>query len=248
MALIADVFDVILKDETGDVIGTTTLQDAGIEFSVSENEVRAGKGNQLYGILHVSRDININLTDVEFKLDWLAKQLGQTITTGAGVAWHMPKWHTVVDDAGAKIITLDETPSSIDDIALYDANGVRLIKTTDFTLATDEITIIKVGISVGDDVEVRTYKYATAASTQTIQIDNAIFGKGVMAVLETVEIDGDESIVAKIQYQFTSAVPTGNFSVSTASERNAATQAFNLRVIKPKTSTVVGQVIRIPVA
>lgn len=247
MALIADVFDVILQDETGDVIGTTTLQDAGIEFSVSENEVRAGKGNQLYGVLHVSRDININLTDVEFKIEWLAKQLGQTITTGAGVAWHMPKWHDVADDAGAKVITLDETPNNIANIAIYDEAGLKLVPTTDFTFTGTEVTIVKAGIAVGDKVEVRTYSYATTANTQTIQIDNAIFGKGVKAILETIEIDGDESVVAKLQYQFDSAVPTGNFSVSTASERNAATQAFNLRVIKPKTSTVVGRVVRIPV-
>lgn len=247
MALIADVFDVILKDQNGDVIGTTTLQEAGIEFSVSENEIRAGKGNQLYGILHVSRDININLTDVEFKVDWLAKQLGQTITTGAGVAWHMPKWHRVEADGAALVITLEETPTAIADIALYDSNGLKLAQGTDFTLSGKKLEVKKAGISAGDELEVRTYAYATDASTQTIEIDNAIFGKGVMAVLETVEIGGDESVVAKLQYQFDSAMPTGNFTVSTASERNAATQAFNLRVIKPKTSSVVGRVVRIPV-
>lgn len=31
MAVIADVFDVLLIDENGDVVGTTTLQDANIE-------------------------------------------------------------------------------------------------------------------------------------------------------------------------------------------------------------------------
>ncbi|MNH66531.1 hypothetical protein D3C73_185640 [compost metagenome] len=243
MALIADVFDVILKDVTGDVIGTTTLQEAGIEFSVSENEVRAGKGNQLIGVLHVSRDININLTDVEFKYDWLAKQLGQTVVTGAGVAYAMPKWYKVATDA----IELDETPVSVNDIAIYDAKGIKLIPTTDFTLTGKTVEIIKLGIDDGDEVEVRTFKYATKPETQTIEIDNAVFGKGVTAVLETIEIDGDETVVAKIQYQFDNAVPTGNFSVNTQSERNATTQAFNLRVIKPKTSTVVGRVVRIPV-
>lgn len=245
MALIADVFDVILRDpKTKDVIGTTTLQEAGIEFAVTENDVRAGKGNQLYGILHVSRDITINLTDVEFKYDWLAKQLGQNIVTGAGVGYAMPKWYEIADNNG---FTLEATPTSIDLVSIYDEAGTKLEPTTDFTLTGNAVEITKAGLSVGDNVEVRTYAYETPANTQTIQIDNAIFGKGVEAVLETIEIDGEENVVAKIQYQFDNAVPSGNFSVNTQSERNAATQAFNLRVIKPKTSTVVGRVIRIPV-
>ena len=192
MALIADVFDVILRETgTGDVIGTTTLQDAGIEFSVSENEVRAGKGNQLYGILHVSRDININLTDVEFKYDWLAKQLGQNIVTGAGVGYAMPKWYTLTDNAGSKELTLDETPTNLSTIALYDATGTKLVPTTDYTLTGKVVKVIKTGVT--GQVEVRTYKYATPATTQTIAIDNAVFAKGVEAILETVEIDGEES-------------------------------------------------------
>lgn len=242
MALVADVFDVILKDSSGDVIGTTTLQGADLEFSVQENDVRAGKGNQLIGVLHVSRDININLTDVEFKYDWLAKQLGQTIKTGAGVAWAMPKIYTIEIDS----ITLDETPDKPENIAIYDSTGKKLSATTDYTVSGKEVTFVS--LNDGDEVEVRTYSYATSPETQTIEIDNSVFGKGVMAVLETIEIDGDETPVAKIQYQFDNAVPTGNFTISTASERNASTQAFNLRVLKPKKSTKVGRVVRIPIS
>jgi hypothetical protein len=35
--------------------------------------------------------------------------------------------------------------------------------------------------------------------------------------------------------------------VNTASERTAQTQAFSLRVVKPKTGTVVGRILRIPI-
>ncbi|MFB5759104.1 hypothetical protein [Paenibacillus medicaginis] len=241
MALIADVFDVILKDSNGDVFGTTTLQDAGIEFTVQENEVRSGKGNQLYGVLHVSRDININLTDVEFKYEWLAKQLGQTVVTGAGTAWSMPKWYTI--DAADKI-SLPETPIN-DSLAIYDATGRKLALTTDYTVTAKDVTFT--GLTAGTEVEVRTYSYTTAPNTQTIAIDNSVFGKGVQAVLETIEINGNEEVVATIQYQFDNAVPSGNFTINTASERNAATQAFNLRVIKPRTTNIVGRFLRIPV-
>ncbi|MDF2791187.1 MAG: hypothetical protein K0S80_4289 [Neobacillus sp.] len=243
MALIADVFDVTLVDvATNDVIATTTLQEANIEVAVSENEVRAGKGNVLIATLKVSRDITISLTDAEFKYDWLAKQLGQDVKTGAGIAFAAPKWYTVVDDAGSLSITLDKTPKSLGSIAIYDKEGKKL---TGFTLSGSEVTITA-GAVAGDEVEVRSFQYDTPAETQTIEFDSKVFAKGVKAILETVEIDGDETITHVLQYQFDSAVPDGNFSVSTASERNAATQSFNLKVLKPKTSTVVGRLLRFP--
>src|SRR5205085_10523262 len=96
MSFIADVFDVTLIDPiSGDVIATTTLQDASIDVKVTENEIRGGQGNVLLGNLHVSRDITISLTDIEFRYDWLAKQLGQDVKTGAGVAYAAPKFYTL---------------------------------------------------------------------------------------------------------------------------------------------------------
>ena len=243
MALIADVFDVTLIDEnTGDVIATTTLQDAGIDVSVEENEVRGGKGNSLLGTLHVSRDIEISLTDAEFKYEWLAKQLGTDVKTGAGVAYAMPKYYKLDDD---KKITLDKTPVDEGSIAVYTEDAKR-ISGDALSAAAGVVTFASDELSPGDYVEVRTYKYATPPETQTIEFDNSKFAKGVKAILETIEIDGDETITHVLQYQFERTIPTGNFSISTASERSAVTQDFTLRVIKPKTSSVVGQLVRFP--
>ena len=245
MALIADVFDVVLVDEaTGDVVATTTLQEANIVVAVSENEVRAGKGNALIASLKVSRDITISLTDAEFKYEWLSKQLGQDVKTGAGIGYAAPKWYKAVDDAGSVEITLDKTPKSVASIAAYDKDGTKIL-TSAMTLSGNALAFTS-GVVAADDVEIRTFQYDTPAETQTIDFDSKVFAKGVKAILETVEIDGEENITHVLQYQFDSALPDGNFSVSTASERNAATQTFNLKVLKPKTSSVVGRLLRIP--
>lgn len=240
---IADVFDVLLIDDKGEVFATTTLTEANIEVSVQENEIRGGKGNELLGTLHTSRDITINLTDVEFKYDWLAKNLGQDIKTGAGVAYAMPKLYKVEDVASNLQIKLDKTPLSIDDLHIYDIKGNKLV---DFTLDGDTVSFTN-GVEAGDMVEVRTYTYSTPTTTQYIKIDNKVFAKGVKCILETIEIDGDEKPLYIIQYHFYKAVPTGSFTLNTASERNAQTHEFNLRVIKPKYSTEVGEVYRIPI-
>lgn len=249
MAVVADVFDVLLIDENGDVIGSTTLQDANIEVQVKENEVRGGKNNMLLGVLHSDRDINISLTDVEFRYDWIAKQLGQDIKTGAGVAYTMPKWYLVEDDVDKPTVTLDETPLTTgNELVIYNENGEKV---TGYTLTGNKIdfTSATPAIGVGDEVEVRTYKYATPAETQEIEIDNTVFAKGVKAVLETIEVDeATEQVTHKLQYEFYNTLPTGNFTIKTASERQAQTQEFSLRVVKPRTSTIVGALKRIPVA
>lgn len=245
MGLIADVFDVILRDpDTGEVVATTTLTDAQIQAQVQENEVRAGKGNQLIGTLHAQRDFTIQLTDAEFKYDWLAKQLGQDVVTGAGVAYAMPKWYTV-SGTPAKI-TLDKTPNATDNaLAIYNAEGKRI---TGFTVTGNEVDFSSATPSVAenDQVEVRTYKYDTDAATETIVFDASVFAKGLEAVLETWEIDGDEKITHVLQYQFDKAVPDGNFTINTQSQRQAVTQQMTLKVIKPPKSTVVGRSLRFP--
>jgi hypothetical protein len=252
MAVIADVFDVILIDSDGEVAATTTLQDANIEVSVQENDVRGGKGNQLLGILHADRDISITMNDINFRYEFLAKNLGQDIVTGAGTAYAMPKWYVAVDGATAGSadveITLDETPLSVGhELAIYNEDGVKI---TGFTVTGDKVDFSAATptVAIGDDVEVRTFKYATPATSQEIKIDNSVFSKGLKAVLETIEVDeATETVTHKIQYEFTQALPTGAFTVNTASERTAQTQAFNLRVVKPKSSTEVGYIKRIPI-
>lgn len=251
MSLIADVFDVILVDNDGDVIATTTLTEANIEVSVKENDVRGGKGNQLLGILHSDRDIAINLTDAEFRYEWMAKQLGQDVVTGAGVAYAMPKWYEVVDldDIGPETdlgFTLEHAPLTTDSgLKLFDDTGKELVLTTDYTISGSKVIIV--GGVLGEMVEVRVYKYATVATTETIEIDNSVFAKGVKCILDTIEIDGEENPTHSIQYQFDRALPSGNFTINTASERTAQTQAFNLRVVKPANSTKVGKVLRVPI-
>lgn len=244
MGVVADVFQTVLIDTDGNAIGTTSLTESNIEVSVQENDIRYGRGNQLAGILHSDRDITLNFTEGEFKYDWLAMQLGQDITTGEKIGWAMPKWYEVVDNNSTLEVTLDHAPLASDSgIKIFDEDGVAVTGTVSGSKVT-----FTTGVSGGDKVEVRTYKYNTAATTQEIEIDNSVFAKGVQVVMETLEIDPQtEEPIATIQYIFDRALPSGSFTVNTASERTAQTQAFSLRVVKPKTSTVVGRILRIPI-
>lgn len=247
MGFVADVFDAILIDNnTKKVMATTTLQEANIEVTIEENDIRGGKGNQLLAVLHADRDINIPLTDAEFKYDWLAAQLGQDIKTGEGIAYAMPKWYEVMDDGeGGTIITLNNTPISQDSLSIFDFDGKEI---TGFVLNGNQVDLSSATpmVNVGDQVEVRTYQYETTPDAQIIQIDNSVFAKGVTLILETLEIDADEQPTHRIQYKFPNAIPTGNFNINTTSAREGSAQEFSLRIVKPRTSTVVGEIIRFP--
>lgn len=245
--LVCDVFDAVMIDNVdGSVAGTTTLQNANIDVAVSEQEIRAGKGNGLIANLHIQRDIAVDLTDVEWKPEWVAKQLGTDITVGAGVGYAMPKWYTAKSDTSVTI-TLDKEPLAQNaGLAIYDIDGT-LIKDTSYTVAAKVITFTA-GVTDGDEVEVRTYKYATPATTQTLTFESDKFSHGVTLILSTFETDEDESHQFELQYQFGHAIPSGSFQINTSSERNAATQNLQLKVLKPATSTVVGKLLRIPLA
>ncbi|WP_127589151.1 hypothetical protein [Paenibacillus koleovorans] len=169
--------------------------------------------------------------------------LGQTITTGAGTAYSMPMWYEAI--GATPTITLAATPNDTGSVAIYDESGTKI---STFTVSGSTVTFTS-GVVAGQKVEVRTYTYTTNAQTQTILIDNSIFAKGVKAVLETLEIESEtEEAVAKLQWHFDRAIPSGNFTISTASAKEASTTSFNLRVVKPSSSTVVGKSLRIPIA
>ncbi len=253
--LVCDVFDVVAVDNTdSSVIGSTTLQSANIDVAVSEVEVRSGKGNALQATLHAQRDINVDLTDVEWKPEWIAKQLGTSITKGASVGYAMPKYYTVVDlDAegvGTALgFTLDNEPlASASGLSIYDEDEKLIVVTTDYTIAAKVVTIVTAGVTVGDVYEVRTYKYATPAATQTLTMESDKFAKGVTLILSTFETDEDESNPFELQYIFDNAIPNGSFQIQTSSEKKASTQSLKLKIIKPPTSTVCGKLLRIPLS
>lgn len=243
--LIADVFDCVLRDsDTKEVIGLTTLQDAQIQAKVNSSDVIGGKGGQVIAVLNSNRDISIQLTDVEINYKTLARQFGQDVVTGAGVAYAMPKSYSV---SGSTVI-LDNPVSTKDAdnaLSIVNSDGESI---TGFTVTGNTVSLSTATptVSSGDSVTVETYKYDTDATTESIQIDNAVFARGMECILETYELDDQEKITHKVQFQFTNALMDGNFTLDTKSQKQAVTDQTTLRILKPSNSTVVGKLLRIP--
>lgn len=201
-------------------------------------------GNALQATLHVQRDINVSLTDVEWKMEWLEKQLGTTTTIGSDIGYAMPTWYTV---NSSKQITLPATPISATPadagLKIYDTNGTEI---TGATLSGAVVTISTA--TEGDDVEVRTFKYNTPSTTQVLTFETDKFARGCTLVLSTFETDENEANPYELEYIFENAIPNGSFQINTSSEKNASTQSFDLKIVKPVTSTIAGKLLRIPLS
>lgn len=252
MSLVCDIFDILLQDDSGNLIASTTLSSADVKISVDEKEVRGGKGDALIAILHSTRKVDISVAEMEFKWDWIANQLGRTASTGAVTAWATSKMYTCVDLDGGGVGTdigfvLDEEPlASNSGLKIFNAStGEEIATPTGYTISGDDVTIVN-GV-VGDVYEVRGYKYMTDTTASTILIDNTSFADGLVCVLETIEIDEDESPLYKVQVQLDECLPSGNFEINTKSARDASVSNFTFKAIKPRTSNTIGRLIRIPI-
>lgn len=246
MGFVVDVFKVMLVDTaTNEVIATSVLQDAQIQRQLQSQEIRTGVGNALYGELYYNPSVTISLTHTFFEYKWIARTLGQTITTGAGTAWSFLSNYTV--DATSKV-TLTNAPLAATDVYVQNASGANV---TGFTLTTDVLDFTAATPAVAqNDVLSITYQYSSDPLTQTIEFDDSVFGKGCKMILETVEIDGGGTPLFRIQYEYTNAIPDGQFTLNTQSQRQATTQQMTFKVVSMATdgTSKVGEVRRIPIA
>lgn len=248
MALVADIFKVLLVDpKTNEAFASGTFESANLKIENPTTEVEGGGG--LVAVLHSPKKESIELKDVCFHFDILAKQLGADLVVGADEAYAFPREYRVVKTGADKTIDLVHAPKNPASVKITDASGVALQVSTDYTLTGNKVTITKSGIDAGHFVNVGVYTYETDADTESFIIDNAKYPTGVMCVLQTMEISEDETPMNTIQIVFDNCVFDGDITIDTQSKRDASRHNINLKVVnKLGESTVAGRVLRIPLA
>lgn len=240
---IADVYDLYIQsNDTNKVIGSTTLSSANLNFTVNENEIRAGRGNSLLGLLHSARDLTVEAEDVSFNWDFIQMQLAKQATSGSVEAYATPKWYEATGTTPT--IALEATPSDPASVSIFDEDGAEI---STFTVNNNIVTFTSGAVS-GKHYEVRGYKYNAPAGTETVVIDASTFAKGVTLVLETIEIDHNEIPVNKVQIVVPNALPNGTFSLNTTSERQANAMSVTFRAVKGRFEDTLGKIHRIPIS
>ncbi|MBX0320196.1 hypothetical protein [Shouchella clausii] len=236
--LIADVFDMLVIDPKGYVLLEDKLTSGNISGQTESNDVRAGQGNNLFAVLHNSKEIEITQNSPVFNFKSLAMHIGSDITTGKGIGYAAAESHIVSNGK----ITLKKEPISQSSVKIENEHGIQL---NDFTLSEKEITFED--LADGEKVRVLTYEYETPEHSQTIFIPANEFPENVKIVLTTLEISRGEQPLNYIQFVFDLVKPSANFTIETSSERQAATRENTFRVLKPEGEKYLGKVHRFPI-
>lgn len=179
--------------------GTTNLN-ASIEVSMQEQNVNAGKGNKLIYSFKYGRELNVTLEAADWKLEYLAAQVGSKITEGLSDVYKIGECISITNGTGV----LSSTP--IGDVAVELQNGSIITITPQATT----IDLTKYGI-VNETVKA-TYQYSRIAKTITIDADTA--PNVYKLVLDADKHNNKLGKVGSIQVIIPAYQPSGNFTMN----------------------------------
>ena len=193
-----------------------TLLDSSIETTLSNTDVRAGKGNQLQYIYYHTAEMNITINEAQFSLEFLALNTGSSIETGASI-W-TEESVTVANGAGA---VTQGTPLAIQTQTIYgwvtkeDGTVERVaFNGADFTLADS---------SYNGTVCVRYYTNDAAARKVTVYADMLPSTIRLVMVGTLASSDSTTNQIGTVQIEVPRASMTGAFTLSMTPDAVAQT-------------------------
>jgi len=202
------VADAYLYDSNDNLVGTSkTLMDSSVEVTLSNTDVRGGKGNPLQYILFNGAEMNLTLTETQFSLDFLASTLGDTLATGVNVFYEEDITLDAVPGG-----TVTNTPLAYQGTTVYgwlthsDGTIERV------TFATKTFTS-SYGVD-GDVVCARYYNLNAAAKQITVNAN--VIPSIVRVELEAQLADSESStnVVGKVTFTIPRLSLSGAFSMS----------------------------------
>ena len=142
-----------------------TLSDTTFDASITGEEVRGGPGNLLYGKYFHDSNLNIQITDAMFNLQYVAASLGVDVNQGAVSLYESAKAGETVTTGGK--ITLTETAVAFDGTILA---WYKKPADDDWTVATvSENAITIPGANTGDHYCVKYFYQNLNAKSITIK-------------------------------------------------------------------------------
>lgn len=206
---VTSVADVRLYDTDDNLMATAkTMMDSSLEVTLSNTDVRGGKGNTLQYVLFNGADLALTLSETQFTLDFLQQTLGSVLTTGVNV---FSEETLTLTSGGAGNLT--GTPVAYQGSVVYawiKHAGIDLIERV---VATGGNFTSSVGAE-DDIVCVRFYNLDAAAKQITINAN--VIPNIVRAELEVQLADSTSStnVVGRVIFTVPSLQLSGAFSMS----------------------------------
>lgn len=214
-----------------------TLKVSTIENKSDSAEATGGQGNGRLMSWDFGRTATLTMQDALLSDITISALAGNTMVT-SNVAIVGRERKTI--DSGTKKISLDQTPDT-DSLTIFkmDGNmlGTELVKTTDWTLSSKDVTFTT---ATGEVMVFYTYTMATGA-TQITFSGNA-FPATYRVVGDTI-VRGEDGINHKMQFVIPKAKLKSDFNI-TMDAGNVATFDFNLDVLLDTATQKLYDIIR----
>lgn len=178
--------------------GTTNLN-TSIEVSMQEQNVNAGKGNKLIYSFKYGRELSVTLEAADWKLEYLAANLGNDIKTELDDVYKIAECVTINGGIGV----LPTTP--IGDVAVELSDGSIV------TVAPSKNTIDLTSYGVTSGTVNVTYKFSDTVKSIIIDADTA--PKVYKLVLDADKHNNKLGKVGSVQIEVPSYQPSGNFNI-----------------------------------
>jgi len=192
------------------------LLDSSIETTLANKDVRAGRGNQLQYIYYHTAEMNIKISDAQWNLDFLAKQVGQDVETGANIYTE----ETVTLTAGGNGSVVG-TPLAVSGSTVYGWATLSDGSVQKVTFSTKAFVIS--GGAENDIVCVRYYAANSAARSLTIPSNFVPGILNLVLVAQLASSDSSTNIIGEVQIEVPKASLTGAFSISLTPDGVAST-------------------------
>lgn len=179
--------------------GTTNLN-TSIEVSMQEQNVNAGKGNQLIYSYKYGRELAVNLEAANWDIRFIAMQTGSQITEGLDDVYRLSECVQITNGVGV----LKSTP--VGDVAVELSNGLII------TVTPEAATIDLTKHGVENEAVKATYMYNKIAKSITIDSETSPFVYEL--VLSADKHNNRLGKVGTVQVIIPSYQPSGNFTMS----------------------------------
>ncbi len=179
--------------------GTTNLN-TSIEVSMQEQNVNAGKGNQLIYSYKYRRELAVNLEAANWDIRFIAMQTGSQISEGLDEVYKLAECVQITNGIGV----LKTTP--IGDVAVELSSGLIIAVTPE----ASTIDLTKYGVE--NEAVKATYRYSRIAKSITIDSETSPFVYEL--VLSADKHNNRLGKVGTVQIIIPSYQPSGNFNMS----------------------------------
>ena len=231
---IADVAEVTFEDKaTGDVAFLGNGQITGLTGSEEEEKIFGGIGNRhIYSIRH-SKELELNITNATFDLEYLAMTQGEQISN---------KTTTVVEFE--KNLVVEGGEVQLKDNSFNGGVKIRVGRnTTDAEAIQGVVTIPESAAVDGEEVAVA---YSKDVEGETVILDATKFSKNYKVTYRTIvySVDTNE-VVADLYFVFPNASPSGEYELSLENGQ-AYTPELNFSVMAERGENELGRIIQVP--